>query len=138
MSYYPTSYSELLTEHPEAVAEIVQILRKSRSKHKNADPATLTWKFNTATKIPGSGTLSNVFAGQMAYAAMTFEEKIEEELKNTTIWVQATMGHWFANSGKLNGVPTCVTDAIEYNHAKGEYEYARHRSKMKAIVKMII
>ena len=69
-----TTYEELQRLYPEAVEQAVAKLRKSRSKHRKADPATLKWEYNWCVQcraVPKSFTSQQIADDQVARTYMT-------------------------------------------------------------------
>ena len=72
------TYEEAVQAHPVEAAEVLKKLRKSRSKHKNTDPATLTWAYEMAVTIQ-CDSLLDILAGKKRYDAdFTLDEQVAD------------------------------------------------------------
>lgn len=80
------SYDDALKRFPTAVAEALAALKKSRSKYKKDDPATMEWGLSYGIKARNSGSIYDMMANAGKpdpYDSMTLEERVEDAVSRT-------------------------------------------------------
>jgi len=105
------TYEQAMADHPTEAAEAIALLRKSRSKHRKTDPATLKWQYIWGVEVRGN-TFQELIDGTAAAQgaerrAMGLEERIADEAKRTSVSI-AVHGY---GSG-LPMVPTAIMHGI--------------------------
>lgn len=101
-------YDVVAQLHPEAIAEIGQQIRKSRSKAKSLPFDSLVWSYDWVVLIQSSGTLAAVFQqANNSPAPLTVEEELAQYKSNCRVLLKASHGRtsWFA---RLPEVPEAV------------------------------
>lgn len=97
--HFTTTYEEALASHPDVVTEVIVKLRKSRSKHRNAPPETLTWSYEVGVRVQGY-SFTDLFSGKAEVerarqAALTEQEEVAELQSKCLVSLQAGLGHAF-------------------------------------------
>jgi len=110
------SYEEMLRRHPVEVAEIVSKLRKGKSKHRDADPASLTWTYQAGVLIEGCGSFDDLISGKMDRAernweAMSLEEKVADQVRRTSTGIYASLKRWSIGSDVIPNPPEVEENA---------------------------
>lgn len=121
----PVDYATALELYPEAVAEAVAMLRKSRSKHRKADPVTLKWKYWWCVEIRAY-TFTELLDGTAQERGkdrheMTLDERVADEVKRSHVSVVVANNY----HGKLGTVPDVIRELIEEGHKGNMAEEAR-------------
>lgn len=119
-------YETLLARHPEAVEQAVAKLRKSRSKYRNADPATLSWRYSWGV-VCKSYSAADLFNGKARAAderhrAMTIEERINDEARRSRVTLGVSTGYY---SDPLEVVPPEIMNRIRADYLKEQEDEAR-------------
>ena len=92
-------YATALAEFPKETAEAINVLRKSRSKHKNANPATLKWDYGWGVQVTAC-SFKDLLNGsaqreRKARSAMTVQERINDVVSRSFCTVSVA-GHYHA------------------------------------------
>lgn len=100
--HFPTTYAEALATHPDQVTEIIATLRKSRSKHRKAEPETLIWGYETGVRVQGY-SFTDLFSGKaeaerLRQQALTEQEEADDLRARCLTSLQATIGQWFGSA----------------------------------------
>lgn len=69
------TYEEALRRHPKEVQEVLQDIRKSRSKEKNTPPEKFTWSYSWAFSAL-SFSMAQLLSGNAPKETRTVEERI--------------------------------------------------------------
>lgn len=106
----------MLRRHPVEVAEIVSKLRKGKSKHREADPAALTWTYQASVLIESSGSFEDLISGKMEldedeWDALPLEEKVADQVRLTNTAIYASLGRWSIGSDVIPNPPEVETNA---------------------------
>lgn len=122
---FPTTYEEAKAEFPDAVKEAIEDLRKSRSKFRKADPATLKWFFTWGVQVQAH-SFKDILNGkaqqrQKDIMDMTMQERIDDCVSRSICGVMV------ANSyhGKTNTVPKVILQHIVKSEMEEEAERRR-------------
>lgn len=118
------TYAQAMADYPQEAQEAIAKLRKSRSKKRKADPATLKWQYDWGTQVGGhsfqdllNGTAQNDAANRRD---MTVKERIADEVSRT--FVQVTVAGYGA---KLTTVPAEIMREIIDHHTEEQREEQR-------------
>lgn len=127
------SYEEMLRRHPAEVAGIVAKIRKGKSKHREADPATLTWTYQACVLIENSGSFADFLNGKMErterkWEAMSLEEKVADQMRRTNTCVCASLGRWYGSSDVIASPPE-----LEQNARAALYAEAAENARLDAM-----
>ena len=93
-------YAVLLERHPEAVAEALRELRRSRSKFRNDPPETLKWYYTWGIEIPH---------GPHPWGKAAFEDRLKETLSRVHSSV-AVFTKGMAYHGSLTEQPPAIVE----------------------------
>ncbi len=126
------TYAEARKRHPKEVEEIVSKLRKGKSKNKDAAASKLTWEYQTAVRIDGSGSLADMLAGKFEAEAarreaMTLDDRVADEVRRTSTCLYASIGHWSYGTGVPN------PPEVEARARKSHEETMRERARFDAL-----
>ncbi len=123
-------YAEAVRRHPNEAAFILAKLRRGTSRHKAAPPDKLTWWYECAVSVQGY-TLASVLAGaeradRAARDAMTFEERVADQVARTSTTLNAKIGRWWGGRGIRVNPPEVEVKARE-GIARSMREEAEYR-----------
>ena len=123
------SYEAAKERHPEQVAEVIETLRKSKSKQKGSAPEDLKWYYNYCKQVQAV-SLMDVLAGAQERAQQpqtnpTVEERIATMIDGLHFSVEGTKGHWSGRAQLNDGfIPPELmaeyVEAAEREHAEKE------------------
>jgi len=122
----PIGYRDAARRWPEAVEEIVAKLRKGKSAHRDADPASLDWSIEWCLQVRGY-TFGEIINRDVL--PPTPEEKAEENVKNSTAWLSAKKGRWSGQSNALKDLPQEVKD----EYARSAAEERKEKDRVEAL-----
>lgn len=97
----PVTYEEAKLRHPREVAASVRALRASSSQHKATAPSKLEWYYTIAVRID-SIPLRDIESWRKkaeAYAKLSFEERVQDQLSRSKAFLHASVGHWSHHDG---------------------------------------
>lgn len=122
------TYEQAMADHPTEAAEATALLRKSRSKHRKADPATLKWLYVWGVEVRGNTfeeLLDGTALAQSAKRrARTLKERIADEASRTRVSI--------AVAGYGSGLPS-VPVAIMRGIIEGQTENLRQEQRADAL-----
>lgn len=119
-------YNTAMRDFPTEAKQVIAQLRKSRSKKKNAAPATLNWRYIWGVEIRSQHSLVDIISGkatedQEIREAMTLQEKLDDHISRVFCSIQVNKFY----STKLATVPAVVQDLIRKNLIMEEAEDRR-------------
>ena len=113
---FPVAYDAALRLHPIAVEGAVAMLRKSRSKYRNADPSTLKWNYSwgvTTESQSFADVISNIKA-RKPRRRMTLDERVGDEVARSIVHLVVADLYY----SPLGEVPAPILDVIAESNAK--------------------
>jgi uncharacterized lipoprotein YddW (UPF0748 family) len=110
------TYAKALKDYPKETAEAVDKLRKSRSKHRKANPATLKWTYSWGVTIQ-CHSFMDLLNGKAAQDgarrdAMSLQQRVQDEIGRTSVSV-GVAGHYYA---RLPNVPKEIEQGVLEAH----------------------
>ncbi len=108
MASFPTRYQDVLKSHPAAVEEALKRLRNSRSKFKDADPASLPWAWDVAIVV-GRGIQPTV----PELAMLDPQEYVKQAMTNEMIVYLCVQHHMYHSHRVLGTAPPEIVQEVE-------------------------
>jgi hypothetical protein len=117
------TYEEALSENPGAVAEVLKTLRKSRSKNKKADPATLSWSYGMALSVQCLSLMDRLSGKKEYDEDFTLDQKVADYMSRCTVWL----------SGGGYTAPVAVPAFVGEDHRKHLVQLAAEQAAFEAL-----
>lgn len=112
-------------EHKDHVDNIINKLRRGRSRHKDAEASELIWHYDYVTMI-NACSVNDLLAGNVTKIPDTVEERVAEELERVVVRLAASIGHWHGVSDQpLHSVPLPIRSLIHDKHVEMKREEDR-------------
>lgn len=104
-------YAVAAARHPDAVAEVMESLRRGKSVHREAPPDTLLWSYRAAVR-GRSYSLGEILS-------RVPEAPLEPLEQRTTVNLEGRVGRWAGCSKVLPGIPPEVREAYHIPAPEG-------------------
>jgi len=117
------TYEEALSENPGAVAEVLKTLRKSRSKNKKADPATLSWSYGMALSVQCLSLMDRLSGKKEYDEDFTLDQKVADYMSRCMVWL----------SGGGYTAPVAVPAFVGEDHRKHLVQLAAEQAAFEAL-----
>jgi hypothetical protein len=95
-------YTEALNRHPNEVAKIINALRKSKSKEKNANVDQITWSYSYCVRIENSGSLADLFSGKIKFPFPKPEDPVADYLRRSMTSLIGEIRRWRSSESVSN------------------------------------
>jgi hypothetical protein len=95
-------YAEALNRHPNEVAKIINALRKSKSKEKNANLQEIVWSYEYCVIIENSGSLADLLSGKIKFPFTEPEDPVADYLRRSMTSLVGEIRRWRSSESVSN------------------------------------
>ena len=115
------SYGDALRLHPNETRKVVQQLRRSRSKHKLADPHRLVWTYEAAVSVTSLSATELVYGRYRRPEPKSPEEEARDATARTQVSLTAQFpGGWFGSEALMPLPPEAYAWHLRNEQAKAD------------------
>lgn len=132
--YQEIPYSEAILRYPQAVVEVMDKLRGSKSKLRDAKPEELKWGFGWGVAIEGvmngNQFLEMLKSGEPPPRPkkMTEDETVADYARRASVALEGRIGRWYGRSGILRALPKEIEDQVRKGYRDDAAEDKRFSS----------